>query len=448
MRHATLVLAIGVLLAGGSRADAAGFTPGVGWLVGPAASGEPAIIAPAEHTDDPAYSDYREGYRLILDERWAEARRTFERLLRTYKQSAYRDDAAYWMAYAMKHLDARKAAGAYREFFKNYPGSSYLDDAVADYAELQVGPITSAQPLDSIEIRVDIPPAPGLPPDLPASVRVMTYNVRKLERTLRREMDPVRVMVYTQSTPRQLRERLRHETSDRATDVRVEALVALGKQADDSSVVNTLRHIALDRHEPVPMRQVALYSLSRSRKPETMPVFVQVATSDTNDELRSSAVFCIAEAGKNNPNSVRVLREIYETLPHHEVEQRVNVLDVIGTTGDAHALDFLVSVARSNTDPEVTAAAIEGIGETRAGRAKAVEALTSLYRSLPRERSDERGVVLYTIAGVGDDHAVEFLGTVATQDEEPWVRSDAIYLLGTIGGEKARSTLVRLLKSE
>ncbi len=432
MRYAALVALF--LACGLSNAFAAGPVPE-----------GPAIVAGADRPDDPAYADYREGYRLILDERWAQAMKKFEQLLRTYRKSEYRDDAAYWKAYAEKHLDARKAARAYQEFFRNYPGSSYLDDAVADYAELQAA---AQRPPDSLQISITIPPLPGLPADLPASVRVMTYNVRKLERALRREMDPVRVMVYKEMPPRMIRERISEERLDRATGARVEALAALGRRADDTSVVATLREVALDRHQPVPMRQVALYSLSRSRTSYAFPVFVQVAKSDTNGEIRSSAVYCIAEAGKRDPNSAKALQEIYEAIPHHEVDQRVTVVDVIGTTGDTHALDFLVQVARTSTDPEVATAAIEGIGETRAGKEKALQTLTSLYRSLPPGRSDERGVVLYTIAGIGDERAVDFLAAVATQQEDPQARSDAIYLLGTIGGDKARSTLLRILEQK
>src|SRR5512140_2661222 len=188
MRYATLIMMTVVAWVGLSRAYPAGIAPEGGWLVGPAATGRPAVTVAAERPDDPAYNDYRDGYRLILEERWADARKKFDQLLRKYKKSEYRDDAAYWTAYALKHVDARKAAQAYQEFFRKYPGSNYVDDAVADYAELQTLAPVAPQTPERIEIQVDIPPLPGMPPDIHSNIRVMTYNVRKLERKLRREM--------------------------------------------------------------------------------------------------------------------------------------------------------------------------------------------------------------------------------------------------------------------
>ena len=52
---------------------------------------------------DPAYASYREGYGLILDEKWEEARRRFRELISKHPDSRYVEDAQYWSAYALPY---------------------------------------------------------------------------------------------------------------------------------------------------------------------------------------------------------------------------------------------------------------------------------------------------------------------------------------------------------
>ena len=49
---------------------------------------------------------------------------------------------------------------------------------------------------------------------------------------------------------------------------------------------------------------------------------------------------------------------------------------------------------------------------------------------------------------MGNDKAVDFLKNVAMSDEDFDLRRDAVYYLGNIGGEKARSALYEILKSK
>jgi outer membrane protein assembly factor BamD (BamD/ComL family) len=90
-----------------------------------------------DNQDDPGYSLYREGYRLVLDGRWEQAVHAFKDLQQRYPASAYSDDAAYWSAYSLKHVQPTSAREAYRAFIERYRQSSYFDDAVADLEELE-----------------------------------------------------------------------------------------------------------------------------------------------------------------------------------------------------------------------------------------------------------------------------------------------------------------------
>ncbi|HEX9829221.1 MAG TPA: outer membrane protein assembly factor BamD, partial [Bacteroidota bacterium] len=86
---------------------------------------------------DPGYQTYKDGYNLILQEKWDDARKKLGELATKFSKSRYVDDAHYWVAYSWMKDQPKKAAQLYREFFKKYPTSNYFDDAVADLGRLE-----------------------------------------------------------------------------------------------------------------------------------------------------------------------------------------------------------------------------------------------------------------------------------------------------------------------
>ncbi|MER3523613.1 MAG: hypothetical protein C4326_05965 [Ignavibacteria bacterium] len=55
---------------------------------------------------------------------------------------------------------------------------------------------------------------------------------------------------------------------------------------------------------------------------------------------------------------------------------------------------------------------------------------------------------MYAIAEIGNEKAVDFLASVARTHERVELRSDAVYYLGSIGSEKSRAALLRILKGK
>src|SRR5512143_76195 len=138
-------------IAAGARADGPRIPPPPRMLP----ETEPACalisMAPADDWDlpqetrDPGYPLYHDGYRLILDEKWNEARRKFGELMRRYPRSEYRDDARFWTAYSWKFSNRRKALEEYDRFMKDFPSSNYFDDALSEYQRLGGKPRTTAR---------------------------------------------------------------------------------------------------------------------------------------------------------------------------------------------------------------------------------------------------------------------------------------------------------------
>ncbi len=336
----------------------------------PQAAAMIAWTVPGERRDDksdPGYARYREGYALILEERYAEARKKFAELLAKFPASSYADDARYWTAYSLRNSDREKAIREYQQFIREHPKSSYYDDAVADLNALQMD-IPALAPVAAAPAAPARPPLPaGFGPNTGIMIREMNREMRHMARF--GAMAPMAVP---------FRGWRRDQKMDDATKLKMDALYALGETKEDDRSFSTLREVALDTRQVHPLREAAMDALSGFTKHDVLGVFVEIARQDTSPDIQASAIDCIGEHGTDK-------------------NQRVTVLE-------------------------------------------------DLFRSLPKSRTEGRRTIVYTIADVGNDRAVEFLKQVALADDDYELRRDAVYYLGSIGGDSARSALYEILK--
>ena len=341
---------------------------------------------PQEDRKDPGYKTYKEGYDAILDERWSDAIQKLSEVISRYVKSDYVDDAEYWKAYALSHIDKKKAVAAYEQFMEKHPKSRYIDDVVADLGNLNPMVMVISSGNDSGQVRVSSSPhgySYTVSPDgrtAEAEMRKSNAMMRKLERQLSHTFAPrpPRFPASMHLPSMAFGEMSGTEAKlDPNTRVRLEALYAIGDTKEDETAFQTLKDVALDRGQNVRLRQAAIEVLSDFKKFDVMPVFVELAKKDTNEGIQE--------------------------------------------------------------------AAIEFIGRADKDRNKSVEALITLFGALPAQRKEN---VLFAIADVGNDRAVDFLTTVARTNEDTELRSDAVYYLGTIGGEKARSALYQILRNK
>ena len=340
----------------------------------PAGGVSPAWAMTGESGDDksdPGYALYKQGYALILDEKYDEARQKFSELLSKYPKSAYAADALYWTAYSLRSADERKAISTYKKFIYEYPKSAYYDDAVADLETLQAQVATPA-PDPVIE---PFPPRARQP-----AVPLMEPNMRNVRRQLQLEMRHMGRMHFAVQPVMPFRASSGEENLDEPTRLKMDALYALGDAKQDDKSFATLRDVAEDKQQPRPLRVAAMDALTNFSKFDVLQVFVDIAKKDTSEEIQGYAIDFIGESGSDK-------------------NQRVGVLE-------------------------------------------------ELYRSLPQSRTDQRQTIVYTIADVGNDRAVDFLKHVALSDPSYDVRRDAVYYLGSIGGEKARAALYEILKEK
>ena len=510
---------------------------------------------------DPGYQAYREGYQLILEERWLEARKKLSEVLERSPQSTYADDASFWTAYSWKYSNHARAVAAYKKFMKRYPESNYFDDAVAELERLgeptalfaPKEPLMSAGTYETIvhlqqkiaeeQARVarfaappgvPVPPKPSKPLD--TGMRLKIQTLQALSRSAHDEqsfltlkeiaLDPGQATELRQAgleglvaTRRQDGAAVFTQVLQSNSDVRLRmtalhGLRSAGMKGDPTSYA-LVKTIALDNNEPFELRDATLHVLAEENRPDFPEVARTIARTERERQLRQSAIYYVsrvqeAEAQKMAAQTLQdLLRdrtqavEVRESALHGLQQMKMAdsaplLLEVAKNDPDEHirraavqslgaapgtasaeivrnlkeialdraqplpvrqsalarllalqpenAQDFFAKVASSDPGEEIQYWAIMMLGQVTRGKDMSLETLARLYNQVPPDRLRSLDVILYSVASIGSDQAVDFLVQVANESPSDELRLRAVSYLGNIGGEKARAGLYDILK--
>ncbi len=352
-----------------------------------AAAASPFVFAhlPAE-PDDPAYTLYRQGYTLVLAEQWEKARAKFAELGHQYPGSPYADDAAYWTAVSWKRTDRERAALLYRALLREFPQSPYVADAVAD--------------LRYLEVEEELARVPHPPPALMEHQELRIGFPRELLH-LRKDLERLQELQHI---------RFRYR------------LTVIGE--GDTLIIRT----------PPPLRQRATAGFPRL---------------DPATRTRIEAMQMLSDAG-DTKQTYKVLREIALDT-RQPVAVRITAVHGLGNLSNRNNAAVLLDVARADSNADVQRTAIQVFAQSAADKKRAVEDLIVLFRRFDeskRTHDPRLGTTLYSIASIGDARATDFLADIARAHRDDDLRSSAVFYLGTMGTERSRAALIRLLRGE
>jgi tetratricopeptide (TPR) repeat protein len=176
----------------------------------------------------------------------------------------------------------------------------------------------------------------------------------------------------------------------------------------------------------------------------TFPPGEEEERLDNETRLKMDALYALGE-NREDDRSFSTLREI--ALDSRQIRPlREVAMDALSGYTKHDALSVFVEIAKKDTNADIQGFAIDYIGEHGTDKNQRVAVLEDLFRSIPKSRTEQRNTIVYTIADVGNDRAVDFLKKVALSDDDFTLRRDAVYYLGSIGGENARSALYEILK--
>ena len=167
---------------------------------------------------------------------------------------------------------------------------------------------------------------------------------------------------------------------------------------------------------------------------------------DPDTRVRLEALYAIGDT-KEDETAFQTLKDVALDRSQN-IRLRQAAIEVLSDFKKFDVMPVFLELARKDTNEAIQDAAIEFMGRANKDKNKSVDALVVLFNSMPGTRKEKLETVLYTIADVGNDKAIDFLATVARTHENYELRSDAVYYLGTIGGDKSRAMLYQILKSK
>lgn len=165
---------------------------------------------------------------------------------------------------------------------------------------------------------------------------------------------------------------------------------------------------------------------------------------DSETQLQLDILYALGDK-KDDEGSYNALKEIAIDPKEHRT-LRFTAMDLLVDFKKHDPLPVFVEIAKRDTSEEIQNMAINYIGSLSNNKNRSVETLSELYTAIPKYRVGQLQTVLSSIAEIGNDKAVEFLGGVARDDKNYDLRRDAVYYLGSIGNDKARTALLEILK--
>lgn len=167
---------------------------------------------------------------------------------------------------------------------------------------------------------------------------------------------------------------------------------------------------------------------------------------DPDTRMKLETIQALVKTGED-PESFDVLGKIALDQGEPEV-LRVTAIDALSEFDRGDPIPIYVDIARNDTSEEMQLFAIDYIGAATRDKNRAFDVLMEIYEGLPASKPEKRRMVFYSIAEIGNDRAIDFLTRVARSHGDYELRMEARHYLGTIGGEKARSVLIELLKEK
>ncbi len=252
-------------------------------------------------------------------------------------------------------------------------------------------------------------------------------------------------------------------------ELRREAIDGLGDSRDPSSL-KALEKIINDQNSDSEIQREAVDALGQKEKDEAVPLLIKIAKTHGNAEVRREAIdqlgeipgqlsFLINVARNESENldlrkeainaigesaeadSIKTLQSLYSAITSREVKREI--LDAISESQDREAaLNFLLKVARSDSDQDIRQEALSGLGEMNDDRA--IDALSELYGSEQNEGIKEE--ILDALAESNTKRGLRKLIEVAKNDPSPKMRRKAIEALAECQDPEAAEFLEKIIR--
>jgi hypothetical protein len=367
---------------------------------------------------------YNSGKRALDEHRWDQALDRFSEV--AARGGAEADGALYWKAYSLDRLARRdEALAAIAELRKSFPNSRWLDDAKALEVEVRQAAGKPASPETESDDEIKLLALNGLMQSEPDRAFPILENLLKSAQAPRLKKRALFVLAENGS-PRaqQLLERIARGNAN--PDLQLEAInymsVANRKQSGNGQVLLEIYNSSAD----AAVKRAVLSALVASQDKDRL---LQIARSEKNPELRIQAVHMLGATAAQAE-----MWQLYQAETSSDVKKQI-----LWSMAGAGNSEKLLEVARTDKDPNIRRAAIQGLAGITAPSTG--DALAALY---PAEQDKE--VKRAIISTLFAQKNVKTLVELGRKETDPEMKRYIVQLLVEIKSPEATAFLEDILK--
>lgn len=420
------------------------------------AMGSISLLAAQAFSAEADNAAYRQGYGLVLDQRWIEARDYFEKFQADYTNSAWADDAAFWQCYAIEQAASQDSEHftCYENFLNSWPDSSWVSDARSKLLVLGSRLASRGNPqymerlrfsgdgdagfdfefdfdgdaiADSVAEAMDRAQEelervrlinnnivlPGLPelPELPDLSEVMDAA------EIRRVVEEARVRV---EESRRVAERTRREVVRRSRNSADDELLTVLAALRNNERASEILIDRFDSSTDPELRARIVLLLEEFRGEQITNKLIEIVNNDAAENVRNNAVVVLLD--RREPASRNLLLGIaldsaYPTAIRGEILEDLDRWD-----DQAQAINTLRTVLNSETDARLIRITADTLADI--GNDAAIEVLMSSFTSI--SVPENRNRVLAEIADIDSPQVLNFLSETALNNDDDEAAAVAI----------------------
>ena len=301
---------------------------------------------------------YESGKSALDNHNYQRAVEIFDRVINGRNPSSRADGAYYWKAYALNKLGKRdEALAALAELSKQFPQSSWLNDAKALQAEVQQGKGQPVSPEDQANEDLKLYAINALSNSDPERAVPLLEGLLSNPKMSPRLKEKA-LFVLAQSRSDKAREIVgRYAKSGSNPDLQLTAVQYLGtyRSKDSRQLLSEVYASVSD----VNVKRAVLRSFEMSRDTEHL---CGIAKSEQNVDLRREAIRQLGNMHEEQAQACLV------ATYGSESDKNVKT-DIINSLGNQQAAKAIIDCARKETDPELKKAAVRRLSEMRSKEA-------------------------------------------------------------------------------
>lgn len=379
---------------------------------------------------------FREGRDLISEEDWDEASGKFAEYMRKYPKGKDVDAAMYWMAYALaKQEKFQEADRALARLINTFPNSRWRDDAKA--LQLQLPNKQPDQNIEGYSEETQIIALQSLFQGNPERGAGMAAEILRDPKRSKRLKEAAVTLIgqHHSSTGMDLLMNIARNEAD--TKLRKAAIFWLG-QSGDERALDMLKEFATSSTD-AEVGKAAIFAISQNGGARAMQMLSEMARSASNRKLREEAIFWLGQRGGDEGSADELLR-IYDA--DNDTEIRKKIIFSLSQMGNERARQKLFDIARTSDNPATRGEAIFWIGQTGGGRG--VDSLIQLYDG--EKAIEVKKKIIFSISQNRAKQGIRKLMEIAKSDPAVELRKEAVFWLGQSGDPEAAKFLEEIVK--